>query len=51
MRIVPFGMIRFSLSQEAMAINSSPDGLFPEPGRVADALCQHLRRYVRLIEL
>ena len=33
MRVVPFGLIRVNLGQEAiaLAINSSPDGLFTEP--------------------
>ena len=33
MRVVPFGLIRVNLGQEAiaLAIHSSPDGLFPEP--------------------
>ncbi len=53
MRVVPFGLIRVNLGQEAIAfaINSSPDGLFPEPGRLADALCENLRRYVPLVEM
>lgn len=53
MRVVPFGLIRANLGQEAMAmaINSSPDGLFPEPGKLADVLCEHLRRYVPLIDM
>jgi hypothetical protein len=53
MRVVPFGLIRANLGQEALALalNSSPDGLFPEPGRLADVLCEHLRRYVPLIEM
>ena len=53
MRVVPFGVIRINLGQEAMAmaINSSPDGLFPEPGKLADLLCEHLRRYVPLMEM
>jgi hypothetical protein len=53
MRVVPFGLIRVNLGQEAMAMamNSSPDDLFFEPGRLADALCEHFRRYVPLIEL
>ena len=52
MRVVPFGLFRVNLGQEAMAmaINESPDGLFPEPGRIADSLCEHLRRYVPFIE-
>jgi hypothetical protein len=53
MRVVPFGFIRINIGQEAiaMAINTSPDGLFPEPGRLADTLCEHFRRYVPLVEL
>ncbi len=53
MRVVPFGLFRINLGQEAisLAINASPDGLFPEPGRLADALCEHFRRFVPLMEL
>ena len=53
MRVVPFGLIRINLGQEAiaLAINSSPDELFPDPGRLADALCEQFRRYVPLIDL
>jgi hypothetical protein len=53
MRVVPFGLIRVNLGQEAVAfaIKSSPDGLFPEPGRLADVLCESLRRYVPLVEM
>ena len=53
MRVVPFGLFRINLGQEAnsMAINASPDGLFPEPGRLANALCEHFRRFVPLIEM
>ncbi len=53
MRVVPFGLIRINLGQEAlaMAINASPDDLFVEPGRLADALCEHFRRFVPLIEM
>jgi hypothetical protein len=53
MRVVPFGLIRVNLGQEAMAmaINGSPDGLFPEPGRLADVLCEHLRRFVPMVEM
>jgi hypothetical protein len=53
MRVVPFGLFRINLGQEAisLAINASPDDLFPEPGRLADALCEHFRRFVPLIEL
>ena len=53
MRVVPFGLFRVNLGQEAMAlaIHSSPDGLFPEPAVLADALCERLRRYVPLIDV
>ena len=53
MRVVPFGLIRVNVGQEAlaMAINSSPDGLFAEPVRLADVLSEHLRRYVPLVEM
>jgi hypothetical protein len=52
LRVVPFGLFRVNLGQEAMsmAINSSPDGLFPEPGKLADRLSEELRRYVPLFE-
>jgi len=51
MRVVPFGLIRVNLGQDAiaLAINKDPDGLFTEPGRLADALCEQFRRYVPLI--
>jgi hypothetical protein len=51
MRVVPFGLIRINLGQEAiaLAINSSPDGLFTEPTLLGDALCDRFRRYVPLI--
>jgi hypothetical protein len=53
MRVVPFGLIRINLGQEAMslAINSSPDDLFTEPVRLGDALTEHFRRFVPLIEV
>jgi hypothetical protein len=53
MRVVPFGLFRINLGQEALAlaINASPDGLFPEPGRLADTLCEHFRRFVPPVEL
>jgi hypothetical protein len=52
MRVVPFGLLRVNLGQEAiaLAINSSPDGLFTEPALLADSFCDHFRRYVPLIE-
>jgi hypothetical protein len=53
MRVVPVGLLRVNLGQEAiaLAIRSSPDGLFPEPGLLGDALCERLRRYVPLIDM
>jgi hypothetical protein len=40
------------MGQEALAfaINDSPDHLFSEPQQLADRLCDHLRRFVPLIE-
>ncbi len=53
MRVVPFGLMRINLGQEAisMAINASPDDLFREPTLLADALCEDFRRFVPLIEM
>jgi hypothetical protein len=53
MRVVPFGLLRANLGQEAvaLAINSDPDRLFTEPARLADTLCEHLRRFVPLVEM
>jgi len=53
MRVVPFGLLRINLGQEAMALalQADPDGLFTEPVRLADALCEHFRRFVPLIEV
>ncbi len=53
MRVVPFGLMRVNLGQEAvaLALNSSPDALFTESVRLADALCDRFRRFVPLIEL
>jgi hypothetical protein len=52
MRVVPFGLIRVNLGQEAiaLAVNSGPDELFTEPTLLADALCELFRRYVPLME-
>jgi hypothetical protein len=52
MRVVPFGLIRVNLGQEAIAhaISTSPDDLFTEPTLLADLLCEQFRRYVPLIE-
>ncbi len=53
MRVVPFGLLRINLGQEAMAmaLQADPDALFTEPVQVADALCERFRRFVPLIEL
>jgi hypothetical protein len=52
-RVVPFGLFRLNLGQEAVsfALKKSPDELFPEPERLADALSQQMRRFVSLIEM
>jgi hypothetical protein len=52
-RVVPVGLIRINLGQEAvaLAIKSSPDQLFTEPGRLADTLSEHFRRFVPLMEI
>jgi hypothetical protein len=51
MRVVPLGIIRINLGQEAiaLAIKSSPEELFVEPLRLADLLTEHFRRFVPLI--
>ncbi len=48
LRVVPFGLMRVNLGQEAlaMALSTSPDDVFPESTRLADRLCEELRRYV-----
>ncbi len=53
MRVVPFGLFRINLGQEAvaLAIHTDSQGLFTEPGIVADLLCAAFRRFVPLIEL
>jgi hypothetical protein len=52
MRVVPFGLIRINLGQEAiaLAVSSSPEELFTEPTTLADMLCEQFRRYVPLID-
>ncbi len=51
-RAVALGVIRLNLGQEAMAhqLAPGPDGLFPEPIALADALTARFRRFVPLIE-
>ncbi len=52
-RVVPLGLIRLNLGQEAMAmaLTTTPPDLFPEPTALADALTPRFRRFVSLLEL
>lgn len=52
-RVVPLGLLRINLGQEAMsmALTNSPDDLFPESIALADVLTTKLRRFVSLIEM
>lgn len=52
-RVVPLGLIRLNLGQEAMAhaLASAPPGLFPEPAALAEALAGQFRRFVPLLEV
>ncbi|WP_422927382.1 hypothetical protein [Singulisphaera sp. PoT] len=49
-RVVPLGLLRVNLGQEALsfALASDPDKLFPEPELLTDALTPKFRRYVSL---
>lgn len=51
-RAVPLGIIRVNLGQEAVSFSMrrGPEGVFPEPERVADALAARLRRFVPFLE-
>lgn len=51
-RVVPLGLIRVNLGQEAMAFHlaEGPAGLFPEPVALADALAARFRRFVPLAD-
>jgi hypothetical protein len=51
-RVVPLGLVRVNLGQEAMAFQlaGSPDGLFPEPIAIADVLTLQFRRFVPLFD-
>jgi hypothetical protein len=53
LRTVPLGVLRLNLGQEAMAcaLTRGPDGLFPEPEALADALSERLRRFVPKLEI
>ncbi|HEX8200322.1 MAG TPA: hypothetical protein VF590_07535 [Isosphaeraceae bacterium] len=50
-RAVPLALIRLNLGQEAMAyaLATGPEGLFPEPEALADALTPHFRRFVPVL--
>jgi hypothetical protein len=52
-RVVPFGILRINLGQEAiaMALSTGPGGAFNEPIQLTDALCERLRRFVPLVEM
>ena len=52
-RVVPLGLLRLNLGQEAMAmaLTTSPEGLFPEPVALADTLTTKFRRFVSLMEI
>ena len=52
-RVVPLGVLRLNLGQEALAIamRRGPDGLFPEGEAMADALSLRLRRFLPLLEM
>jgi len=49
-RVVPFGLLRVNLGQEALAfaLASGPDKLFTEPELLTDALTPKFRRFVPL---
>ena len=51
-RVVPLGLIRVNLGQEAMAfqLSGGSDVLFPEPAAIADALTLQFRRFVPLFD-
>jgi hypothetical protein len=52
-RVVPLGVLRLNLGQEAMAmaLTTAPSGLFPEPVALADMLTTKFRRFVSLIDM
>jgi hypothetical protein len=51
-RVVPLGLVRVNLGQEAMAfqLSGGSDGLFPEPVALADSLTLRFRRFVPLFD-
>jgi hypothetical protein len=53
MRVVPLGLYRLNLGQEAMALamHTDPSGAFTEGGLLAELLCERFQRFVPLIEM
>ncbi len=53
MRVVPLGVYRINLGQEAMALamQTDPTGAFTEGGILAELLCERFRRFVPLLEI
>lgn len=51
-RVIPLAIVRLNLGQEAMSFGlaGGPDGLFPEPVALLDALTSKFRRFVPTIE-
>jgi hypothetical protein len=51
-RVVPLGVVRVNLGQEAMAFQlaGGSDDLFPEPIQIADAMTLQFRRFVPLFD-
>ncbi len=51
-RIVPLGVVRVNIGQEAMAfqLSGGSDALFPEPIQIADAMTLKFRRFVPLFD-
>ncbi len=51
-RVVPLALVRLNLGQEAMSFQlaGGPDGLFPEPVALVDALTGKFRRFVPTLE-
>jgi hypothetical protein len=51
-RVVPLGLLRVNLGQEALALTLAPGptGLFAEPEALTEVLSLHLRRFVQLID-
>lgn len=52
-RVVPFGVFRVNLGQEAVsfALKKGPENLFPEPDALADTFSGRFRRFLPLMEM